>query len=264
MMAASAQALEMTLPLGTNKNSLDIASGGAVLRKSFNAWDDVLLCRAVNQRKPWMAPSGEIMLYWSEIADTLMRTRGFGVKKDGPACKTRFEKILRMTIGGEKDMLRKTGTEEEYDERERLLRNMYEQIDSYRDGRDDSGSHGLGPQRQGMEMGMTDDMDSLENKRKRKGKALARIVSKRERLMDAIGGSSSMPSINGRDEFRSIFEYLQRRMEIDDAREERRMLAEKEMEERRTAAEERRMAAELERDRQQQEFMVKVLSLMQK
>ncbi|EQC29852.1 hypothetical protein SDRG_12398 [Saprolegnia diclina VS20] len=257
LLQAPTQALvDLSLPMGTNKNSLDIASGGAVLRKSFNAWDDVLLCRAVNARKPWTAPSGEIMLYWAEIADTLMRTRGFGVKKDGPACKTRFEKILRMTIGGEKEMLRKTGTDDEYDERERLLRNMYEQIDQYRDGRDGDVSHKvLGD--------LHEDAESLENKRKRKGKALARIISKRERLMDSITGSAIASTPPTRDEFKSIFEYLQRRMEIDDAREERRMLAEKEMEERRTAAEERRMASELERDRQQQEFMVKVLNIMQ-
>ncbi|OQS05122.1 hypothetical protein THRCLA_02692 [Thraustotheca clavata] len=254
MMSAPSSSPPLELLGPSNKNSIDIASGGAVLRKSFNAWDDVLLCRVVNQRKPWMAPSGEIMITWGEIAESLMHTRGFGVKKDGPACKTRFEKILKMTIGGEKDMLRKTGTEEEYEERERLLREMYDQIDQYRDGREpDPSRKALGE--------LQEDNESLENRRKRKGKALARIISKRERLMDT--NTPTTPT-TPREEIKSIFEYLQRRMEIDDAREERRLLAEKEMEERRTAAEERRMEAELERDRRQQDFMLKVLEIMQK
>ncbi|KAF0688802.1 Aste57867_19624 [Aphanomyces stellatus] len=224
-----------------------------ICRKSFCARDDILLCLAVNERKPWAAPSGEIMLYWAEIAENLLRTRGFGLRKDGPACKTRFEKILKMIMGGEQEVLRKSGTEDEFAERERLVMDICRQIDHFRDGDEDARRPAVP-----TSIGHEDD-DAFEARKKRKANKLLK-VAKRERLVAPSSPSQRSPP----EDMRAFFEYLKKRMEVDDAREERRIVAEKELEERRNAAEERRVAMDMERDRRQQEFMLKVLEMMKK
>ncbi|ETV78516.1 hypothetical protein H257_08032 [Aphanomyces astaci] len=228
----------------------------AMCRKAFCARDDILLCEAVNEVKPWAARSGEIMMYWANIADKLMHTRGFALRKDGPACKTRFEKIVKMITGGEQDVLRKSGSEDEFAERERLVMGICMQIDEYQAA--DIPTRAV----------LDNENGGPEGRKKRKANKLMK-VAKRERLTDLSGHHYLSPRTTTRttpppDDLRAFFEYLKKRMDVDDAREERRQTLDKEMEDRRAAAEERRIALELERDRRQQEFMLRVLDMMKK
>ncbi|KAH9092331.1 hypothetical protein LEN26_018474 [Aphanomyces euteiches] len=224
-----------------------------ICRKSFCARDDILLCLAVNERKPWAAPTGEIMHFWADIADKLMHTRAFGLRKDGPACKTRFEKILKMITSGEGDVLRKSGTEDEFAERERLVLDICQQIERYRVTGEVARSSSVEP---------GDGDAQFDAKRKRKASKLLN-VAKREKTTGS-NPSSPLSKRYSSDELKALFEYLKKRMDLDDAREERRLEAERKQEERRAAAEERRMALELDRDKRMQDFMLNVLDVITK
>ncbi|ETW05246.1 hypothetical protein H310_04215 [Aphanomyces invadans] len=236
----------------------------AMCRKAFCARDDILLCLAVKEIKPWEAPSGEIMMSWAHIAEKLLHTRGFALRKDGPACKTRFEKILKMITGGESDVLRKSGNDEEFAERERLVWSICQQIDVYQ-AQDESAESCAN---------FAHENAGSDGRKKRKTNKLLK-VAKREQFVetptaaDYAQVSSSPPSKSAprtatppAEDLRAFFEYLKKRIDMDDEREEKRRAHEKEMEERRAAAEERRVSLELERDRQQQEFMLRVLDMM--
>ncbi|KAF0687306.1 Aste57867_20916 [Aphanomyces stellatus] len=64
------------------------------------------------------------MLAWEEVAIQLGRSPSFKINKKASALKTRFETIMNKFKAGEASSKRKSGTVEEYEEREQLLTDM--------------------------------------------------------------------------------------------------------------------------------------------
>ena len=111
------------------KNCKPIAQGGEPTHKRFSAWHDILLLRAVNDIKPWEAAYGKVMSKWDDVAGGLANTIGFGLKKDGHACKKRFDLILEQFRKDDLEALRKSGVDEDFKEKEQLLSDIRERID---------------------------------------------------------------------------------------------------------------------------------------
>ncbi|GMG15152.1 unnamed protein product [Phytophthora fragariaefolia] len=97
------------------------------MRKNFTAADDLVLLRAVNTVKPWEAAKGTtngIMKSFERIAEIFNGVDGFVPDKQGPALRTRFDKLLRQYHDAEVVSRRASGTVEEYNERDVLLQDI--------------------------------------------------------------------------------------------------------------------------------------------
>lgn len=117
-------------------------------RKKFAAIDDVVLLRAVNAYRPWRAPVGtsnRIMKVFDDIAAQCEADPEFMVDKQGAALRTRFNTLVReyKYKNDQCRSMRKSGTVEQYEERERLLQDIIaqmgdwqEQINAEKGGRD--------------------------------------------------------------------------------------------------------------------------------
>ena len=113
------------------RNCKHLAQGGEPTHKWFSACHDILLLRKVNDVKPWEASYGKVMTGWDTIAKDLANTIGVGLKKDGPACKKRFELLLELFRKNDLDALRKSGVDEDYQEKEQLLSDIRAHIDDW-------------------------------------------------------------------------------------------------------------------------------------
>ncbi|KAF0713649.1 hypothetical protein AaE_011744 [Aphanomyces astaci] len=69
------------------------------------------------------------MTIWAEVATELNRMPGFSMVKKPGALKTRFEYLLAKHEKGESASLRKSGTTEEYSERDQLLTGIKLRVD---------------------------------------------------------------------------------------------------------------------------------------
>ncbi|KAG9400649.1 hypothetical protein AC1031_010099 [Aphanomyces cochlioides] len=107
------------------------------MKKSFGCADDNVLLKAVNETKPWRAGNGQIMQCWAELAVDLRENRRFRVAKDGPGCKTRFDKLGKAYAAGSLAAMRRSGTDEEFGECEQLLEDIISQISDYKSERDE-------------------------------------------------------------------------------------------------------------------------------
>ncbi|KAH9150430.1 hypothetical protein LEN26_004084 [Aphanomyces euteiches] len=66
--------------------------------KKFATVDDVILLQVVNAFRPWRAPAGTasgIMKVFDDIAVHCAKQKNFGVKKNGPALRTRFPTLAK-------------------------------------------------------------------------------------------------------------------------------------------------------------------------
>jgi hypothetical protein len=98
-------------------------------RKQFSSGDDILLLKQANLLEPWKEKV--IMTAWDDIARTLRSLPQFGVDKDGKACRARFHLLVRHRRDQNSASLRKSGTEEEYEEKEQILDDIIEKMDSH-------------------------------------------------------------------------------------------------------------------------------------
>ncbi|XXQ30266.1 No apical meristem-associated C-terminal domain-containing protein [Plasmodiophora brassicae] len=113
------------------KDCQQLAQGGAPTHKRFAAWHDVLLLRATNDIKPWEAKYGKVMAVWDLIGARLANIIGFGLKKDGPSLKKRFELIVDQFRKDDQEALKKSGVEEEFAEKQELLTDIVTRMDDY-------------------------------------------------------------------------------------------------------------------------------------
>ncbi|KAJ8558941.1 hypothetical protein ON010_g8511 [Phytophthora cinnamomi] len=88
-------------------------------RKNFTAADDLTLLRCVNLVRPWEAHVG------TEHGISF-------VKKDGPAMRTRFDRLVRVYRADERNSLLSSGTTEEYEERDVLLEGIVCRMDNWK------------------------------------------------------------------------------------------------------------------------------------
>ncbi|KAG6596094.1 uncharacterized protein IUM83_18654 [Phytophthora cinnamomi] len=104
-------------------------------RKNFTAADDLTLLRCVNSVRPWEAAVGTangIMKAFDSVAEKCRAVEGF-VKKDGPAIRTRFDRLVRVYRADERNSLRSSGTTEEYEERDVLLEDIVCRMDNWKE-----------------------------------------------------------------------------------------------------------------------------------
>jgi transcriptional regulator NrdR family protein len=77
--------------------------------------DDILLLKAVNHF-PGGVRSGQANEGLAADSRTSRQHAWFGVKKDGPACKSRFETIMALHRSNNQEALKKSGVAEEFNE----------------------------------------------------------------------------------------------------------------------------------------------------
>ncbi|EQC27049.1 hypothetical protein SDRG_15163 [Saprolegnia diclina VS20] len=108
----------------------EVATGSNASK--FACKHDIVMLRSVGLLEPWAAAHGAVMSTWEAIAESLADASDFGLKnKKGPALKTRFESIMNKFKKSEFQSLRKSGTVEEYEEREQLLTDIKARMDDY-------------------------------------------------------------------------------------------------------------------------------------
>lgn len=102
-------------------------------RFRFAAIDDVVMLRLVNAKQPWTAK--KTMVAWEAIAAALAKIDEFGVvDKKGAAVKSRFELLKKTFKADELESLKKSGVDEEFEEREQLLTDIVSRIEAYEEG----------------------------------------------------------------------------------------------------------------------------------
>ncbi|KAG9407142.1 hypothetical protein AC1031_001838 [Aphanomyces cochlioides] len=85
---------------------------------------DIELLKNVSHSKPWEAPYGKTMAELASIADNLKAARGFRLNTTAGAVKSRFELLMKKFKQSKLESMRKSGTSEEFDEREQLLNDI--------------------------------------------------------------------------------------------------------------------------------------------
>ena len=88
----------------------------------FNAHRDIILLQEVMSLTPFRAAHGQVEAKWAEVADHV----NVALDVDGAAvtaksARKRFNFLVKKMRADEADSLRKSGVEEDFDERERLL-----------------------------------------------------------------------------------------------------------------------------------------------
>ncbi|DBA00155.1 TPA: hypothetical protein N0F65_000478 [Lagenidium giganteum] len=71
------------------------------------------------------------MAAWENIAATLRLLPQFGVNKDGKACYSRFMLLVRHRRDDNTDALRRSGSAEQYEEKETLLNDIILRMDAH-------------------------------------------------------------------------------------------------------------------------------------
>ncbi|KAG9406484.1 hypothetical protein AC1031_002802 [Aphanomyces cochlioides] len=105
-------------------------------RKSMAVCDDIIMLNEIVFSEPWTCKRNDTSKTWNSLADKLSKTRGFGVQKDGKVIRKRFETIVSSYKKGEMECLRKSGTNEEYDERRKLITDVVSRMDDYEQSAD--------------------------------------------------------------------------------------------------------------------------------
>ncbi|KAE8990115.1 hypothetical protein PF004_g15793 [Phytophthora fragariae] len=116
--------------------SVDIPPNQKPLRKKFAAMDDIVLLRAVHAFRPWRVPVGTsngIMKVFEDIAVQCGANPEFGVDKPGAALRTRFRTLMKEFKRDQCRSMRKSGTVEQFEERDRLLLDIIAQTDVWND-----------------------------------------------------------------------------------------------------------------------------------
>ncbi|KAG9414447.1 hypothetical protein AC1031_013805 [Aphanomyces cochlioides] len=108
-------------------------------RKSMAVCDDIIMLNEIVFFEPWPRKRNDTSNTWNSHTDKLTMIRGFGVQKDGKAIRKRFETILSSYKKGEMESLRKSRTNEEYDERRKLITVFVSHMDDYEQSEDVSG-----------------------------------------------------------------------------------------------------------------------------
>ncbi|CAK4629471.1 hypothetical protein AeMF1_005741 [Aphanomyces euteiches] len=225
------------------------------MKKSFGCADDNVLLKAVNETKPWRAGNGQIMQCWAELAIDLRENRRFRVAKDGPGCKTRFDKLVKAYAAGSLAAMRRSGTDEEFGECEQLLEDIISQISDFKSERDEETAAGMA-RKDGIEksgtlmrqlamesLSSSDDCGDRKNTPSKRGRV--------EGLFDII--SNYVNDMAREDPTITAFTtFLKNRLEQDDEREEKRQRREEEREQ-------KQHERDIARDKMNQEFLLNIM-----
>ncbi|KAF0706255.1 hypothetical protein AaE_014207 [Aphanomyces astaci] len=227
-------------------------------RKSFGCSDDITLLIAVNDAKPWTASSGSLMKTWTDIASDLKANRRFKVAKDGQGCKTRFDKLTKAYKERSLAAMRRSGTDEEFGECEQLLEDILSQVNDFVEKKDAQASL-LASKKEGIEASgvmmrklAMESMDAIDGSE-------SGTPSKRTRVVDFLQHiTTAVDNVTGEDPcLKMVTSFLKDRLEQEDLREEKRSRREDERDR-------KQHERDLARDKQMQEFLVALVSTMQK
>eukprot|EP00644_Phytophthora_capsici_P003717 jgi/Phyca11/38983/gw1.82.98.1 len=121
----------LSLPPAQQTDKENLTVGGSLVqpagpaRKNFTTADDLILLRAVNTIKPW-----------ESAKDICNEMAGFVRDKQGPALRTRFDKLIRQHRDAQVVSRRSSGTTEEYNERDELLQDIVTRMDDWKERQD--------------------------------------------------------------------------------------------------------------------------------
>ncbi|RHY03061.1 hypothetical protein DYB36_003722 [Aphanomyces astaci] len=227
-------------------------------KKSFACEDDILLLKGINSVTPWEAPSGQVMNTWADLAKDLRDNRRFRLTKDGPACKSRFEKLIKAHSGDSLAAMRRSGTDEEFGERDQLLEDISSQMEDHRvlkeagsavEAKKKNGIEKSGVIMRQLAMESLDDDDVGSAPRRSTPTKRDRVDQFFEKITESVEEMSrSDPAMS------VLTTFMQESRKQDDEREEKRMRSEEEREE-------RQYLRDLARDKQTQDFLLALVGM---
>ncbi|KAI9984537.1 hypothetical protein PInf_005895 [Phytophthora infestans] len=258
------------------------------LRQKFAAVDDIVLLKAVNTFRPWTATVGTskgIMKVFDDIAIHCRLEQSFGLKKPGTAMRTRFTNLVNQYKADQCQSMRKSGTTEEYAEREVLLQNIVTLMNDWEDkeaqrkeeqtakqrGIERSGEllrslamgeiafdeeeeldFALDSSRSGEDSGEATDAATSGRKNK---------ITKRERL-DVVSNGITSALLEASEDEKAKYQYKMQRLQFEREQEDQKRVHDAAEAEKRRAhelqLEDRRLQSDAARDKRMQEFILKV------
>ncbi|RQM30371.1 hypothetical protein B5M09_012736 [Aphanomyces astaci] len=97
----------------------------------FDCFHDIQLLKQVNLSKPWEAGYGKVMAAWVEVCREVIRIPGYKINKKPEGLKTRFDLLIKTHCEGEVASMRKSGTSEDYTEKDLLLTDIKARMDDF-------------------------------------------------------------------------------------------------------------------------------------
>ena len=121
----------------TSPQSRESGSAAASRGRSFrfNAATDILLLRETVFRNPYAMSHGNVLSCWMEISTTI---NAVGGRTTWRSCRDRVNRLLDQYKREDRESLRRSGTEEECEEKEQLLHDMLELKEEAEEGRMDT------------------------------------------------------------------------------------------------------------------------------
>ena len=116
-------ASSLATPPSPDQSVVTPASTGKRRVFRFNAATDVLLLREVTAKNPYAMGYGRVLECWKEISAALNAAGG---RTAWRACRDRSDKLIEQYKQEDRESLRRSGTAEEYEEKERLLQELVE------------------------------------------------------------------------------------------------------------------------------------------
>ena len=104
----------------THCSEIYVESGS---RYHFYPRHDIALLKQAMDERPFLAPRGSQDKQWDKVALAL---REVEISATGRSLRDRFNKLVKLFNSNDQRNLRKSGTEEEYEEREKLLTEIIE------------------------------------------------------------------------------------------------------------------------------------------
>eukprot|EP00644_Phytophthora_capsici_P014515 jgi/Phyca11/124712/e_gw1.54.333.1 len=202
------------------------------------------------------------MKVFDDIAVHCRLDEAFGLKKPGTAMRTRFTNLVSQFKTDQCQSMRKSGTVEEYAEREVLLQDIVSQMDDWTDKDAQRKEEQTAKQRGIEESGVLLRRLAMGTNSGRKKK-----ISKRERL-DVVSNGITSALLGASEEDKAKYDYKTKRLQFEREQEEKkRDHASQEAEKRRAhelQLEDRRLKADEARDKRMQEFILKIMEQQKK
>ncbi|ETV63634.1 hypothetical protein H257_19436, partial [Aphanomyces astaci] len=89
------------------------------------------MLKQVNLSKPWEAGYDKVMAAWVEVCREVNRIPGYKINKKPEGLKTRFDLLIKTHCEGEVASMRKSGTSEDYTEKDLLLTDIKARMDDF-------------------------------------------------------------------------------------------------------------------------------------
>ncbi|EEY68976.1 uncharacterized protein PITG_05131 [Phytophthora infestans T30-4] len=195
------------------------------------------------------------MKVFDDIAIHCRLEQSFGLKKPGTAMRTRFTNLVNQYKADQCQSMRKSGTTEEYAEREVLLQNIVTLMNDWEDKeaqrKEEQTAKQRGIERSG-ELLPTDAATSSGRKNK---------ITKRE--LDVVSNGITSALLEASEDEKAKYQYKMQRLQFEREQEDQKRVHDAAEAEKRRAhelqLEDRRLQSDAARDKRMQEFILKVL-----